>query len=275
VPVADLPGTQIYYEVSGPEAGPPLLLIHGLGAQIAMWDPGLIALVEQAGFRVIQFDNRDVGLSATVEGDYELSDMAADARDLVDHLGLDRVHVAGQSMGGMIAQQVAISYPETVLSLTSIYSAPSRAYITADPEAREKRQQGPAASYDEAVEQFIDRETVSGLDGIDDAAIRAYAEKVISRDYKREASHHGRTAHTRATMGAPDRTEGLTKLAIPAAVIHGRADPLVSFEGGIATARAIPDADLHIFAGMKHQLRRDLWPDYIRIITRTAQRARD
>ena len=273
MPVADLSGTQIYYEVSGPEAGLPLLLIHGLGAQLVMWAPGLISQLEQAGFRVIQFDNRDVGLSATVAGDYELSDMAADARDLVNHLGLGRVHVVGQSMGGMIAQIVSISHPEVVFSLTSVYSAPSLRYLVTDSDVREQRGLRPAASYEEAVEQFIAREKISGLDGLDDVAIQAYAEKVVSRDYKREASHHGRTAHMRATMSAPDRMEALRHLAIPAAVIHGRGDPLISFEGGIATASAIPGAELHIFAGMKHQLRADLWPDYVRIIQRTAQRA--
>jgi pimeloyl-ACP methyl ester carboxylesterase len=191
----------------------------------------------------------------------------------VNHLGLGPVHVVGQSMGGMIAQLVSISHPEVTLSLTSVYSAPSRSYLVMDGSIREQRDQGPAASFEEAVEQFMVREKISGLDGFDDAGIRAYAEKVISRDYKREAAHHGRTAHMRATMKAPDRTEGLRQLAIPAAVIHGRSDPLISFAGGVATASAIPDAELHVFAGMKHQLRADLWPDYVRIIQRTAQRA--
>jgi pimeloyl-ACP methyl ester carboxylesterase len=240
VPYADLSKARIYYEVSGPADGLPLLLIHGLGASIAMWDPGLIAAFEQARFRVIQFDNRDVGWSSTSPAPFELADMAQDARELVKHVGLDRVHVAGQSMGGMIAQQFAISYPEVTLSLTSIYSAPGRDHIVSDPElAAEHRQQGAASSREEAVQQFIARETISGLEGLDEAWIRAYAEQ----------------------------------LDVPAAVIHGRNDPLISFAGGIATARAIPGAELHIFANMRHQLRRDLWPDFVRIIQRTALRA--
>lgn len=273
MPFAELPRTQLYYEVSGPDAGPPLLLIHGLGAQMVMWDPALIGMFEQAGFRVIKFDNRDVGLSGTVAGEYQLTDMADDARDLVAFLGLDRVHVVGQSMGGMIAQQVAISYPAMVLSLTSIYSAPSRDFLVNDPQVMERRRLDPASSWEEAVQQFIVREHESGFDGVDEAWIRGYAEGVISRDYEREASHHGRIAHSRATMGAPDRTAALAKLEMPVAVIHGREDPLISFEGGIATARAVPGAELHVFAGMRHQLRPDLWPDYVRIVQRTADRA--
>jgi pimeloyl-ACP methyl ester carboxylesterase len=274
VPYADLSKARIYYEVSGPADGLPLLLIHGLGASIAMWDPGLIAAFEQARFRVIQFDNRDVGWSSTSPAPFELADMAQDARELVKHVGLDRVHVAGQSMGGMIAQQFAISYPEVTLSLTSIYSAPGRDHIVSDPElAAEHRQQGAASSREEAVQQFIARETISGLEGLDEAWIRAYAERVIDRDYEREASHHGRTIQMQSIMNAPDRTADLEKLDVPAAVIHGRNDPLISFAGGIATARAIPGAELHIFANMRHQLRRDLWPDFVRIIQRTALRA--
>src|SRR5262245_22636864 len=129
MPYADLATTRLYYEVSGPDDGPPLLLVHGLGAQLTMGDPRLAAQVRQAGFRGITFDNRDVGLSATSPAGFELADMATDARDLVKHLGLDQVHIAGQSMGGMIVQQVAISYPEIVLSMTSIYSAPNRDFI--------------------------------------------------------------------------------------------------------------------------------------------------
>jgi pimeloyl-ACP methyl ester carboxylesterase len=273
MPYADLTSARIYYEVSGPQDGLPLLLIHGLGAQMAMWDPDLIAAFEQGGFRVIQFDNRDVGLSSTSPGPFALTDMAQDAHELVMHVGLDRVHVAGQSMGGMIAQQFAISYPEATLSMTSIYSAPNRDFIVNDPELAARRQHGPASSREEAILQFIERETISGQDGFDDAWIRAYAERVIDRDYEREASHHGSIIQMQSINSAPDRTADLGKLEMPVAVIHGREDPLISFEGGIATARAIPDAELHVFAGMKHQLRPDLWPDYIRIIQRTAQRA--
>ena len=273
MPYADLATATLYYEVSGPEDGPPLLLIHGLGAQIVMWDPRLVALFEQAGFRVITFDNRDVGLSSTSSADFGLSDMADDARDLVKHLGLDQVHVAGQSLGGMIAQLVAISYPEIVLSMTSIYSAPSRDFIVNDADAMQDRQMEPAVSWEEAVQQFIARERVSGFDGLDESWIRRYAEKVISRDYEREASHHGRLIQMRATMGAPDRTADLAKLDMPVAVIHGRNDPLISFAGGVATAQAVPDAELHVFAGMRHQLRPDLWPDYVRIVQRNAARA--
>jgi pimeloyl-ACP methyl ester carboxylesterase len=135
------------------------------------------------------------------------------------------------------------------------------------------RQQGPARSWEEAVQQFISRERISGFDGLDEPWIRSYAEKVISRDYEREASHHGRLIQMRATMGAPDRTADLAQLDMPVAVIHGRNDPLISFEGGIATARAVPGAELHVFADMRHQLRPDLWPDYVRIVQRNAARA--
>lgn len=269
MPYASLQQSRVFYEVSGPSDGVPLLMIHGLGCQLIQWYPDLVSSFEAAGFNVIRFDHRDVGLTSTFDGEYSLSDMAVDAYQLVGFLGLEKIHVVGQSLGGMIAQLLAISYPRMVSSLTSIYSASSNEFVTRDPKLRESH---PASSLEEAVEQFCVREQIGG-DAFDVAFLRAMGEEIVRRDYDRELSNYGRRTHANAFSNSPDRTPELERLNLPASVIHGRLDRLVNFEGGIATAKAIPGCELHLFADMGHQLRPDLWADYVRIVSRTVARA--
>jgi pimeloyl-ACP methyl ester carboxylesterase len=273
VPYAELTGTTLYYEVTTSLRERPLLMIEGLGAQLTMWTPGLIAKLERAGFGAIRYDARDVGLSATSVSEFTLADMVQDAYELLRHLGLEKAHVVGQSMGGMVAQQLAIDHPESVMSMVLVYSAPNASFRADDPGARTELDPGPAHTFEEAVDQFIRIERVSGLQDFTETEIRAYAESVIARDYEREAVHHGQERHAKAVVGAADRTEELRGLRLPVAVIHGRDDRLISYRGGIATAEAVPDAELHVFANMGHELRPALWDDYVRIIDRTAARA--
>jgi pimeloyl-ACP methyl ester carboxylesterase len=270
----------LYYEVTTQNYAPaaslherPLLMIEGLGAQMTMWAPRLIAKLEQAGFGVIRYDARDVGLSATSDSEFTLADMVQDAYELLGHLELEKAHVFGQSMGGMVAQQLAIDHPESVMSMVSAYSMPDASFRVDDPEVRAELDLGPARSFEEAVDQFIRVERVSGLQDFTETEIRAYAESVIARDYEREAVHHGQERHSKALLGAADRSEGLRGLRLPVAVIHGRDDRLLSYRGGIAVAEAVPDAELHVFANMGHELRPALWDDYVRVIDRTAARA--
>ena len=277
MPLADLGNVQLYYELSGPVDGEPLVLIQGLGAQSISWPPGFVALLQAERFRIVLFDNRDVGLStwfsaADTEQPYVLKDMSDDVAHLLDYLGLEQAHIVGQSMGGMIAQQFAIDHPDRTLSLISIYSAPAPLadLVSSDAPQSPARSGSWPTDREGAIQRYIDQEMVSGLEEYDDEWIRAYAERVIDRAY----NPSGQQRQMAALRDAPDRRPGLANVAVPAAVIHGRNDPLIGFRGGIATAEALPNAELHIFTEMAHQVKPSYWPDYVRIISRTAARAR-
>lgn len=274
MPYADLPNATIYYELSGDPSGEPLVMIHGLGAQLIAWNAGLVALIEAAGFRVIRFDNRDVGLSSKFDGaadrGYQLSDMSDDVASLLDHLGLERAHVIGQSMGGMIAQQFAIDHPDRVSSLCVVYSVPGPGYFTDDEEVWSVRNEPMPEDREGRIAQFVRRERLSGLQGFDDEWIAEFAARVIDRD----GDSSGADRQAAAMDGAPDRTGLLRRITVPTAVIHGRDDRLISFEGGIAVARAIPGAELHVFPDMGHETRPTYWPDFVRILERNVLRSR-
>lgn len=276
MPHADLANVRLYYDLSGPADGEPLVLIQGLGAQSITWPPGFVALLQAERFRVILFDNRDVGLSTwfddASEQPYVLADMSDDVAHLLDHLGIRKAHVVGQSMGGMIAQQFAIDHQDRTLSLISIYSAPVAApeFLVQAAAVSAARNSPWPADREGAIQRYIAQEMISGLEEYDDEWIRAYAERVIDRAY----NPPGQERQMAALRGAPDRRPGLAAVTVPAAVIHGRNDPLVSFRGGIATAVALPNAELHVFTEMAHQVKPSYWPDYVRIIARTAARAR-
>jgi pimeloyl-ACP methyl ester carboxylesterase len=275
MPYAKLHDVTLYYEVSGPTAfSQPLVLIHGLGAQMIAWHEGFCRALEGAGFTLIRFDNRDVGLStkfddAQTDMPYTLLDMTQDVIGLLDHLKLEKAHLAGQSMGGMIAQQVAISFPQRVRSMVSIYSVPSMEFQTADEEVWRIRGEPPATSREEAIAQYIRRERLSGLDGFDEDSIRRFAAAVYDRSY----CPRGAERQLKAVSSAKDRRPALAALRMPVSVIHGLDDRLLSFHGGVATALAIPGAELHLYSGMGHQLPPRLYPDFVRVISRTAKRA--
>ncbi|MFI1481842.1 alpha/beta fold hydrolase [Streptomyces sp. NPDC020747] len=271
MPYADLGRVRLCYEVSGPKDGEPLLLIHGLGAQLIAWYPGFCRALEAAGFRLIRFDNRDVGLSSKCddEPDYSLRDMACDVVGLLDALDLTSAHVVGQSMGGMIAQELAISEPERVRSLCSIYSAPGAEFLTDDEAFWSVLHRPTPQDRERAIGQWIETEKLSGLDGFDDAWLRAFATEIYDRNYCAQ----GLQRQARAMLNAPDRHAALARLTMPVAVIHGRDDQIISYRGGIATAGAVPGAELHLYAGMGHQVTPRLWDDFVRVITRNAERA--
>ncbi|MCE3555910.1 alpha/beta hydrolase [Pseudonocardia sp. RS11V-5] len=271
MPYADLTTHRLYYETQGPESGEPLVLIHGLGAQLIAWFPGFVAELEKHDFRVVLFDNRDIGLSSEFPHDalYTVDDMAADVVGLMDHLGLDSAHIAGQSMGGMIAQQFAITYPERLRSLCSIYSAPHIGFRrTDDPYVQEVRGRRPAADRDSAIAHYIEQERISGLDGLTEQEILEFATAVYDRSHRPD----GQARQQRAIMDAPDRRPGLAGITVPTVVIHGRDDRLIDFTGGIATAQAVPDSELHVYAGMGHQIPPHLWSDTAGVIARNARR---
>ncbi|MHC6595119.1 alpha/beta fold hydrolase [Arthrobacter sp. C152] len=268
---ADVGSAQLCYETSGPADGEPLVLIHGLGAQLIAWYPGFCQKLEAAGFRVIRVDNRDVGLSSKHPGlDYSLWDMAEDIAGLLDTLGIESAHVAGASMGGMIAQLLAASRPDRVRSLCVMFSAPGPAYLSDnDEEVRCVLEQQPATDRESAIQQWITSERISGLEGLDESWIEEFAASIYDRSY----SPDGFERQARALRSSPDLSELLQSISAPTAVIHGRNDRLISFQGGIASAQAIPDSELHVYADMGHQVKPELWDDFVRVIARTASRA--
>lgn len=278
MPRAAANGIEIEYETFGPEDAPAVLLINGLGSQMTRWPVPFCEKLVARGYRAIRFDNRDVGHSTWFQsGDrYTLSDMAADAAGLLDHLKIDKAHVAGVSMGGMIAQTVAIEHPSRVLSLTSIMSATGApGTMDATPEAAAVLTQvapDPAVDEDAFVAHGMKNARTIGSPGYpwSDEALR---ERVLSE--MRRAYNPKGVQRQRGAIGASgDRTEKLTQLNVPTVVLHGETDPLIPKAGGEATARAIPDAELRIIPGMGHDLPEALYDTIIDAIVAAADRAR-
>ncbi|EMY34875.1 hydrolase [Arthrobacter crystallopoietes BAB-32] len=271
MPYADTGSARLYYELTGPNQGEPLLLIHGLGEQLIGWYPGFCQALLEQGFRLILIDNRDTGLSSKHPGvEYTLVDMANDIAGLLDVLKIQSVHVVGQSMGGMIGQILAITHPKLVQSLCLIYSAPDPAYLLEDDEeVRALLDQEPAHDRESAIRQWISSEQISGLEGFEEDWIEEFAAAIYDRSYCPD----GFERQARALRSCPDLSLQLPHLRMPTAVIHGRDDRLISFRGGIASAVAIPNSELHIYAEMGHQIIPELWEDFVRVIGRNARRA--
>lgn len=276
MPEARANNVTLTYEVSGPENGVPVIMIMGLAAQLIDWPPDMVKALNDAGYRTIRFDNRDIGLSEKMEGKkapniflqailqrfgikglapYNLRDMAADTIGLLDALGIDKAHVIGVSMGGMIAQIVAGEFPDRVLSLTAIMTSTNEPRLPgARPDiARLMLRPGPpATSIDEAIEksmrvwQLI--KTQNG--GWTDEALR----KRISAAAHRSIYPAGPRRQTAAIVDSGDLRVWSKKVTAPTLVIHGDADPLVRRSGGLAVARAIKHSTHISIPNMGHDL---------------------
>ena len=285
---ADLGDITLCYETFGDPQNPTVLLIMGLATQMVGWHEDFCRQLAGRGFHVVRFDNRDSGRSTHIEAPaptvgqlarrskkaahYRLPDMADDASGLLDHLGVDRAHVVGASMGGMIAQTLAIRHPRRVLSLVSIMSntgaqlsgQPALAVypvlLKAAPREREAFAEHVAKLYDRIGSPGFDRD----LDEVRDLARLSY-----DRDHDAAAS--GR--QLAAIIASPKRTKDLGRITAPTLVIHGKADKLVRPSGGRAAARAIPGARLMLIEGMGHDLPRGVWDRIIDGIVDNARRA--
>lgn len=268
-------GITLEYEDYGDPAAPPLLLVMGLGAQLTLWPMELVEALVARGFRVIRYDNRDIGLSHKHEGarvpgmvrhilmkrfglnprvPYTLADMAADGAGLLDALGIARAHVVGASMGGMIAQHIAFGHPDRVLSLTSIMSTTGNPRLpAARKEALQALTQRPASMEESVmVEHGVKIGRTIGSPGYpaDEDRLRANA----TRDFRRSFYPAGLPRQLAAIIADGDRRARLAKVTAPTLVIHGEGDPLVHPEGGRDTAAAIPGARLKTIPGMGHDL---------------------
>ncbi|MBN8500278.1 MAG: alpha/beta fold hydrolase [Sphingomonadales bacterium] len=269
-------GITIEYETHGDPAGPPLLLIMGLGAQLTLWPVELVEALTRRGYYVIRHDNRDIGLSEKfghagipnfrrvalmrlfgirARIPYRLTDMADDAAALLDALGIARAHVVGASMGGMIAQLMAIHHPGKLLSMTSIMST------TGNPRLPRPRPEALKALLNRAppgatVEQVIPI-GIGVARAIGSPAYPASEERLrtrIASDFQRSFYPEGAARQISAIVDDGDRRKRLKKVAVPTLVIHGTDDPLVPIEGGRDTAAHIPGAKLIEVPGMGHDL---------------------
>ena len=290
--VATLPsGVEIAYSTFGPPSGAPLLLVMGLGGPSIWWHERLCCDLVDRGFHVIRYDNRDVGWSTQIKdqwvhrrqvvraflgrpvpGAYTMADLAEDAFGLLDHLGIEAAHVTGGSMGGMIAQTMAITHPERVLSLVSIMSSTGRRTVGWQHPSLLPMLVGRRVNSREA---YI-RQSARVWDAIGSPGYREDPEEKARRagdTWDRGVSPTGTLRQMLAVLTQPDRSRELRKLTIPALVIHGKEDRMVHPSGGRATARAIPGAEFQLVPGMGHDLPLALHPLFVDGITRTAMRA--
>jgi pimeloyl-ACP methyl ester carboxylesterase len=286
-------GIELCYEIFGDAEAEPMLLIMGLGAQMIHWDDDFCRQLAARGFRVIRFDNRDIGKSSKMTGGkrlspfeliklrflkipvaapYKLHDMAEDVIGLMDALGIKSAHVVGASMGGMIAQEMAISFPLRVRSLTSIMST------TGDPnipppsrEATAVLMAPPPATKEEYFVRYAQTWKVlrNGSFPQDEALDRSRAE----RTYERGLNPAGVGRQLRAILASGSRKQRLGSVKAPTLVIHGTVDPLVRPEGGKDTAASIPGAKLLMIEGMGHALPIPMWPEVIDAIDKHAHAA--
>lgn len=264
-------GIEIEYETFGDKGHPALLLIMGLGAQLTLWPDALCEKLVAEGFYVIRYDNRDVGLSTKLEAAgppdmpaifagttkpaYTLDDMAADAAALMDALGIKKAHIVGASMGGMIAQLVAINHPEKTLSLTSIMSTtgnPAVPPASAEVMAALTTRLPPDTPMDVMIEHGVKTLTVIGSPAHDYGSPEERAR--LRRGIERSTYPEGFVRQMAAIVANGDRRERLKSVTAPTMVIHGDIDPLVNVAGGKDTAASISGAELLLIPGMGHDL---------------------
>ncbi len=293
--LANSNGIELCYEIFGKADAPPLFLIMGLGAQMILWDDEFCMMLAARGFRVIRFDNRDIGQSTKLSGGkkltafeliklrflgspvasiYRLSDMAADTVGLMDALGIARAHIVGASMGGMIAQEIAMRHPQRVLSLTSIMSTTGNPKLPQPTrEATAMLMAAPPATYEEYLARFAQTWKLLRVGSFpeDEAKDRSRAE----RTYARGLNAAGVGRQLRAILASGNRKPRLGTVKAPTLVIHGTVDPLVRPEAGRDTAASIPGAKLVEIAGMGHALPIPMWPQIVDAIDRHAKGAKN
>ncbi|MCK5239077.1 MAG: alpha/beta hydrolase [Candidatus Thorarchaeota archaeon] len=279
---------EIAYDTFGNPSSPPMLLVMGLGAQMIQWDDAFCKMIAGQGRWVIRFDNRDVGLSSKFDdagvpdvrsliqgkiGDvpYTLKDMAGDAVGLLDVLGIEAADVVGVSMGGMIAQTMAIHYPNRVRTLTSIMSTTGNPTLPQPtPEAMSVLLTPPVSNRIDYVNGSL--ESAKVLHGSKFPLNEEYVRNYSERSYDRCYHPQGFARQLGAILVSESRHEALRNVTIPTLVIHGDVDPLVPVEGGKDTAKSIPEAKLQIIEGMGHSFPTEVVPQILQaILQHTAQ----
>ena len=244
---------ELEYETFGAPEHPAVLLVSGLGSQLLGWSDGLCAVIAARDFHVIRFDNRDVGLSTKLESgeSYGLEDMAADAVRLLDALGIEAAHVVGASMGGMIAQLMAIEHPGRVLTLTIVMSdLGGEDKVLADADVLELLVRPPAGTREERIDQAVETTRVTWGPSFEEERSRARATRAVDRSYYPQGS----ARQFQAIARSGSRREGLSRLRIPILVIHGDADPLVPFANAALIAEAAPGSETLVMKNVGHEM---------------------
>jgi len=281
-------------EDHGPAHGEPLVLIMGLGMQLVAWHEDFVQRLVDRGFRVIRFDNRDIGLShdfdhlgvpnlaleavkhamgLPVRGPYTLADMAEDTAGLLDALGIRQAHVCGASMGGMVAQQLAVRHPARVKSLTLIMTT-SGARRLPGPSLRVRSallSRPTSASFDSIVAHYVALYKLIGSPGYPSSD--AYLTQRLGMSVRRSHRPRGTARQLAAIAADGDRSPLLARIQAPTQVLHGLADPLVPVAAGRDLAARIPGAKLDLVEGMGHDLPVALWPRFVEAIGTAAARA--
>ncbi len=284
---------RIAYEVHGQDDDPALVLIAGLGAPLLFFDDELVEGFTDRAFRVIRLDNRDVGLSSSVDGPdvdlgdlraalaggdasdppYRLADMAADVIAVLDDAGVDRAHVLGVSLGGLIAQSLALDWPERVRSLTLVSTSTGSPRVGQPSAEALSALLAPAPDGDRAAlidHDVATRRVWSTPDHFDEAWTRSY----FAACYERGQHPGGLGRQLAAVLAEPDREDRLRQLEVPTLVLHGTADNLVAPDGGARLAELIPGATHVVLDGMAHDLPPHYWSPIIEAVTQLAVRAR-
>jgi pimeloyl-ACP methyl ester carboxylesterase len=271
MPRARSNGVEIEYEAFGDPSGAPLVLISGLGSQMIGWDEEFCSLLTGRGFYVIRFDNRDAGLSTWMDAaaTYTLDDMAADAAGLLDALRITAAHIVGASMGGFIAQLVALNHADKVLTLTSIMSGPNgEDSVPPTPEARAVLLAPAPDTREERIEQGLAAK--KAYLGPDDPFEEAYERRKVAAAVDRAYHPAGFVRQLMAINAAPSRIPRLQTVRVPALVVHGDADILIPIENGRRVAAAIPGARFLEIRGMGHAVPKRIWPELVDAIAEMA-----
>jgi pimeloyl-ACP methyl ester carboxylesterase len=265
----------IGWDETGRADDPPLVLIQGLGSQLVGWAPGFTRLLADAGFRVLRYDNRDVGLSQRFPaGGYTIGDLTDDLEALLDDRGIAAAHVVGQSMGGMVAQELALRHPERVRSLALLYTTASPRHLlradVLDEESVLPDQLAPTTR-----ERFIpyyvrgEATCASRVYPQDTSWLAELAGTVWDRGWEPDGA-----ARQRAAIRARgDRLDAVAAITTPTVVLAGDADQQIDAAGSVELAAAIPGARLHIYPGLGHEIARPVWDDLVGRIAANAARA--
>jgi len=266
MPMVKLDDVTLCYETRGVPTAPAIVLIRGLGTQLIEWPSALLDGFVGAGLRVVVFDNRDAGLSSECPGEppYRIEDMAGDVVGLLDHLRIDRAHIFGISMGGMIAQHVALGFPRRVRTLISVMSSTSDPALPQPSPEMRARLVETAPNEDALIALNAENRAVFGSPG--------YPESLEERLAAARAAHlrshrpGGVARQMRAVIADGSRRDRLRTLTVPTLVIHGADDPLIPLAAGRDTAAAIPGARLEIVAGMGHNIPQSLAPRIVELV---------
>jgi pimeloyl-ACP methyl ester carboxylesterase len=282
---AQLPsGIELEFQTFGSASDPTMLVVMGFTAQMTAWPESFYEMLASHGLHVVRFDNRDCGLSTHLDGQkadpmsvmgalqsgdpipqvpYTLSDMAADGIGLLDHLGVERAHIMGASMGGMIVQTMAIEYPHRIATMTSVMSSPGDLAVgKPTKEARTALLATPPSDRDAYIEASTQNAVWASRRYVDLDQLRANAAFAYDRAFYPE----GATRQLAAIYASGDRSEKLRALTVPTLVLHGRDDTLIQPDGGFRTAELIPGSHLLMLADMGHDMPEPLWPMMINAI---------